>query len=136
MSWQPAPLVFPDVELVLTAYLRGALAGRPESYAQDVYVSNRVPNPRRPRMVVVRRDGGAGSGFRDVARVSFRVWAQNERAATDLARLVAALLRAAPDGDPIVRVSSQSGPTPVADESEQPLRYVVMDVHTRATNLT
>lgn len=136
MPWQPTPLLFPDVELVLTAYLRSALAGRPESYAQDVYVSNRVPDPRRDRMVIIRRDGGSSDGFRDVARMSFRIWAQNEKAATDLARLVVALLHAAPTGNPIVRVSPQSGPTPIADESEQSLRYVVMDVHTRAATLT
>lgn len=145
MPWQPTPLLFPDVELVLTAYLRSALAGRPESYAQDVYVSNRVPHPRRDRMVIIRRDGGSGDGLFDAARVSFRVWAgvplrtgghgPNEKAATDLSRLVNALLRAAPNGNPIVRVVPQSGPTPVPDDSEQSLRYSVADVYTRAANL-
>ena len=34
------------------------LAGRPEPYAQDVYVGNSTPTDRRDRMVTFRRDGG------------------------------------------------------------------------------
>lgn len=135
MPWQPTALLFPDVELVLTARLRSLINARTESYTDDVYISNRAPEPKPhkahpERLVIVRRDGGAPGEFRDVTRVSFRVTAQNERAANDLARLVVALLLGIPDGDPIVRVEIQSGPTPIADSSH--LRYIVADVHTRA----
>ena len=125
MSLQPTAIVFPDVELVLTTYLRTVLAD------PTIYVSNAVPSPRRDRMVTVRRDGGAPDGVRDRARVSVGVWAMSEKAANDLARIVQARLSAAPNGDPILSVRHQSGPTPVADESKQSRRFLVVEVSTR-----
>lgn len=136
MTWQPAPILFADAELWATTYLRAALAARDEDYAVGAFVSNEVPNPRRDRMVIVRRDGGNATNFRDRPRLSVRVWAMTEQDATDLARLVAALLWAAPDGDPVLKVEQQSGPTPIADTSGQPLRYQLFDIHTRGEALT
>lgn len=140
MTFQRLALRFPDVELVLTGRMRTALAARGESYAQGVYVSNRVPDAasggRRDRMVIFRRDGGAASEVLDDARVSARVWATTEQDATDLARLVAALLWAMPNGTPIVSVDTESGPLPIADDSGQPLRYSVYRVRSRGEVLT
>lgn len=135
MTLQPVGIIFPDVELWATAYLRVALADRLEPFADNVYVSNSVPTTRRDRMVIVRRDGGTATSLRDQARLSVRCWAKTEQDATDLSRLVAALLWAAPTGDPVLMVRQQSGPTPIADESKQPLRYLVFDVHTRGVPL-
>lgn len=135
MTLQPLGLIFPDVELWASTYLRDALAARDEVYTWGVYVSNRVASPRKDRMVIVRRDGGNSTGLRDQARLSVQVWAKTDQDATDLARLVAALLWAAPTGDPVLKVQQQSGPTPIADSSQQPLRYLVFDVHTRGTPL-
>ena len=135
MTLQPVGVVFPDVELWAATFLRDALLARAESYAAVDIVSNRVPTTRRNRMVIVRRDGGNSDGLRDVARLSVQVWAMTEQDATDLARLVAALLWAAPDGDPVLMVRQQSGPTPIADTSGQPLRYLVFDIHTRGVPL-
>lgn len=144
MTLQPIGVVFPDIEMWATGdgqegrplgYLRSTLAERAEPYAQDVYLSNKVPSPRRDRMVICRRDGGTSNGLRDQPRLSVQVWALTEQDATDLARLVAALLWAAPDGDPVLMVRQQSGPTPIADTSGQPLRYLVFDVHTRGEAL-
>lgn len=135
MTLQPVGILFPDVELWSSTYLRDMLATRLEPYAANVFVSNKIPSPRRDRMVLVRRDGGNSTGLRDQARLSVQVWAKTEQDATDLARLVAALLWAAPDGDPVLMVRQQSGPTPVADTSGQPLRYLVFDVHTRGEPL-
>lgn len=126
MTLQPVAIVYPDVELLLTTYLRQAL-----SYEDEVYVSNAVPAPRRSRMVIARRDGGTSDGIRDRARVSFRVWGTSEQNTTDLASLVVAYLSAAPDGNPILSVRHLSGPSPVADESNQPLRYLLAEVSTR-----
>ena len=134
--WQPTPLLAPDGEIVLTARMRAFLNGRPESYAQNVYVSNVVPNPRRDLMVAIRRDGGPMVGAIDQGRYGFRVWGHNEKAATDLARLVAAGLAGMADGDPVVRVEVMSGPTPIPDESGQPMRYLTAEVHMRAATLT
>ena len=128
-------VIFPDVELWATGYLRTALAARSEPYAADVYVSNTVPDPRRDTMVQVRRDGGPRlDQVREAARLTVNVWAMKEQDATDLARLVAALMWAAPDGDPVLRVDQATGPTPVADPSRQPLRFMSFEVLVRGTD--
>ncbi|MDB5716449.1 MAG: hypothetical protein JWO15_3846 [Sphingomonadales bacterium] len=132
---QPAAILFPDAELWAVSYLSDALASRPEPYA-DALVSNAVPSPRVDRMVIVRRDGGQAVDLRDDARLSVRTWATTEQDAADLARLVAALLWAAPDGLPVVRVAQESGPSAVADQSGQALRYSVFTVRTRGEVLT
>lgn len=125
-------VISPDVELWATTWLRDALAARTEPYAADVLVSNTVPTNRRARMVIVRRDGGLRlDTLRESARLTVRVWASTERDATDLARLAAALLWAAPTGDPVLNVTQPTGATPVADPSGQPLRYMTFDVTVR-----
>lgn len=132
-------VVFPDVELWGAAYLRARLADRVESYAAGVFVGNAVPATRRDRMVVLRRDGGPRvSAVTDVARLAVRVWGKSEQEATDLARLVRALLHDATSDDdgPVLRVNDQSGPSPVADESGQPLRFMVAELLVRGSALT
>lgn len=129
--FQPAGFLFPDVELWATGYLRAALAGRAEPYAADVYVSNRVPTTRRARMVVVRRDGGRSNGNLDDARLAIRTWAATEQDATNLALLVHALIGDAPGSGGVLRTSVESGPSPVADESDQPLRLSVFTIRQR-----
>lgn len=129
--FQPAATLFPDVELWAVQHLSAALAARPEPYAAGVHVGIKVPNPRAGRMVIVRRDGGTAADLFDDARLSVRVWAPTDAEATDLSRLVGALLWGAPDGQPVVRVSQESGPITVPDESEQALRYSVFTIRTR-----
>lgn len=125
-------VIFPDVELWACQYLQAELPTRPEAYAADVYVGNVVPQTRTPRMVVVRRDGGQRpSWVRETARLTVRVWASSEQEVNDLTRLVSALLWAAPTGEPVIRVSQPTGPTPVADPSRQPLRMESFDVDVR-----
>lgn len=132
---QPSDVVFPDVELWTTTYLRAALAARPESYAA-AHVDNKVPNPRRDRMVIVRRDGGPRvSTVTEAARLAVRVWAPTEKAANDLSRLVRALLTVAADGNPVCRVTDLSGPVAVPDESGQPLRYFTLELTVRGVPL-
>jgi hypothetical protein len=127
-------VIFPDVELWACQYLQAALATRGEAYAADVYVGNTVPSPRTGRMVVVRRDGGPRLDYhRDAARLTVRVWGSTEQEATDLARLVGALLWAAPTGEPVIAVTQPTGPTPVADDSRQPLRLQTFEVTVRGT---
>lgn len=137
MPWQPAGILYPDIELVLTGRYRTALGTRLEAYAQDVYVSNTVPTTRRDRMVVVRRDGGTPAELRDRPRVSIRVWAMTEQDATDLALLVLALAPTFADGAPIIAVpdSGKSGPFPVPDSSGQHLRLITVEFHTRGVQL-
>jgi hypothetical protein len=86
-------------------------------------------------MVVVRRDGGPRLDVtRDQARLTVRVWGSTEQEATDLARLVAALLWAAPTGEPVIRVTQPTGPSPVADDSRQPLRLQTFELIVRGTD--
>lgn len=137
MTMQPAAASFPDVELWATIYLRAALLARPELIADNVLVTASVPNPRVDRMCVVRRDGGAARGLFDHPRLAVRTWAKSEQDATDLARLVAALLWVAPvTSSPCTHVVQLTGPTPVADESAQPLRYQLFELTMRGTVLT
>lgn len=137
MTWQPATVLYPDIELTLTGLYRTALAARAEPYAQDVYVSNTVPATRRDRMLIVRRDGGLQGELRDQPRISMRVWAQTEQDANDLARLVMALAPSFADGDPIISVPTdgRSGPFPVPDESGDHLRQMTVEFHTRGEQL-
>jgi hypothetical protein len=131
------PIVVPDLELWATGYLRTALAARDEPYAADVHVDIRAPRPRTDRMVTVRRDGGARLDLvRDAARLAVRVWATTEQDATDLARLVRALLHAGADGTTVVAVRDLSGPSAVPDPSEQPQRYLLVEVILRGADLT
>lgn len=132
---QPVAVLLPDVELWATTYLRAAITARSETYTDDVFVSNRVPTERRDRMVIVRRDGGRAFDIFDDARLSVRVWATTEQDATDLSRMVTALLWAAPDGAPVVSVTQESGPSPVPDDSGQHLRYSVYTIRTRGEAL-
>lgn len=130
------PITFPDVELWATGWCRTALASRGEDYARDVWVSNTVPDPRRDRMVIFRRDGGTRlDQVRDQPRLTIQIWGSSEQEATDLARLVLALLWAAPDGNPLCAVPTITGPSPVADESGQPLRLASADLVIRGTEL-
>lgn len=149
MTWQPAAVLYPDVELWGTGYLRTALAARTEPYAQDVWVDNQRPSkddftraalgPYPKRMVVLRRDGGQVTGLRDNARLSARVYVAKDirdagQQATDLARLVVALFLTAADGAPVLRVGHQSGPVPVPDDSG-PLMYLLFEIATRGESL-
>lgn len=124
-----APIIFPDVELVLTGYLRAALAAN--GYP-GMYVSN--TRGSQPSAVWVRRDGGPVlDQVREAARVGINVFAPTEQAATNLARTVSALLRAAADGNPIVRVTQPTGPTPIADAT--PRRYMTFEITVRGVEL-
>ena len=136
MTWQPPQIVFPDTELVLCTLLREALATRAEPYATEVYVGTTVPNPRRSRMVTIRRDGGPRvDGVLEAAQVGVNVWAEDELAVNGLAQLVRALLWALPTGTPLCRVDDISGPVAIADDSDQPLRYLTFEITVRGEPL-
>lgn len=134
------PVLFDDIELVTTGALRTALAARSEPYTDDVYVSISSPpdpadgEPETPaRMVTIRRDGGPRIDVaREQARIAVNVYADDEQECNDLARMVAALMWAMPDGDPILRVDQTTGPTVIPDD--RPHRYLTFDVLTRGTD--
>ncbi|WP_052337069.1 hypothetical protein [Nocardioides alkalitolerans] len=128
-------VVMPDAVLWATEYLRAQLDVRPEAFTADVLVSDEVPNPREPRMVIVRRDGGRSETLFDNPRLSFRVWSPRKEDANALAAMVEALVLAAPGHGPVIRATSESGPSKVTDESAVPLRYLVISIRTRGKQL-
>lgn len=135
--WQPAQILYPDVELLLTDLLRDALAVRPEPYAASVHVDNEVPAQRRPRMVIVRNDGGPTLGdVRSLARVGINVYGPTKQQATDLARLVAALLPGLAGTGPITAVESVTLPSAVEDRAPQERRYLTAEIHVRGSVLS
>lgn len=134
MTFQPAAVIFPDVELWATGYLRTALAARPEAYAADVWVSNKKPATNQPRTVVVRRDGGPQNGVLDNPRLTVRVWATKEQDASDLARLVQALLVVSPGSGPVVAADVLSGPQGIPDDS-QPQKLLSVELTVRGSAL-
>lgn len=114
-------VVFPDVELWTTEYLRTALAD------STVFVGN-VDKSTKTKRVIVRRDGGPTlSPVTEAARLGVRVFAPTEQAATDLARLVQAHLSASPGNGPVRRYRGLSGPSAVADPAG-PLRYFTCEL--------
>lgn len=135
MTMQPLAALPIDADLWWIVYLRGALVGRPESFASNVYFDRRVPNPRKDRMVIVRRDGGNISGAFDRPRVTIDVWAKSDKDATDLANLMVALAFDAPGTNGCVRVQHLSGPLDVTEASGQPRRTVLIEATHRVAVL-
>jgi hypothetical protein len=135
-------VLFPDAVLWACTRLRDDLAARSEDYAADVYVGDKMPTDannlptRADRMVILRRDGGPRlDAAREAVRLGIRVWATTDQDVNDLARMVRALLWAAADGSPVVRVDDQSGPADVPDDTGQPCRYLVVELIVRGSNL-
>lgn len=122
------PVIFPDVELWVTGYLRTALAAH--GYA-GMFVSNR--RETQVEAVWVRRDGGPVQLVTEDARLGVNIFAGTEQAVSDLARTVAALLRAAEGDGPVRRVRQTMGPSPVADS--QPRRYMTFELVVRGSSL-
>jgi len=125
------PIIFSDIEMVLTSYLRTALAAH--GYP-GIYVSNRRQS--QPVAVWIRRDGGPMlDPLRDAARVAVNVYSagSTDENVSNLTNTVSALMRAAPDGNPIVRVTQLSGPSPIA--GTVPQRFLVFEVVHRGEEL-
>ena len=130
-------VVMPDVELWAYNYLDSALRGRSEPYATATVDIKPPPATNLPdRIVWVRRDGGPRLDVvREAPRLTVNVMCKAEQDATDLARLVAALMWAAPDGEPVLKVTQLSGPTPVDDPSKRPRRYMTFELDVRGQQL-
>lgn len=133
---QPTAVLFPDAELWCVDYLQSVLTERDEDYTFDVYVGIKIPKSRPERMVIIRRDGGSSDGLFDRPRLSVRTWMPTDQQSTDLARLVAALLWAAPGDGVCVRTEQLSGPSSIADESKQALRYQLFEATLRGELLS
>lgn len=129
-------VIHDDIELWAAARLRELLAARNEPYTDNVYVSNSIPKPRRARMVIVRRDGGGRiDKVREAPRLGVNVWAATEQDANNLGRMVAALLAASPDGDPVSRVTITGGPYAVEEDATDAfVRYITAELISKGRN--
>ena len=132
MTWQPASIAHVDAELVCSRRIKDLLITAGEA---DVFVANRIPNPRKPRMVIFNRDGGSADGLFDNPRMRCRVWDTTDQRANDLAALVAALMQRLVDGAPVLSVVKESGPYDVPDQSEQRQKYMLFALRTRGEAL-
>lgn len=131
MPWQPAAILYPDAELLVTGALRALLVAQGEV---GVHVGRKIPSPRETRMVIVNRDGGNADGF-DHPRLRVRVWDATQQAANDLARLVVALMPRLVNTTAVTHVEHLSGPYEVPDESGAQQRYLLFQLTTRGVDL-
>lgn len=123
------PLVFPDVELWATGYLRSALDARSET----VFVSNE-DTENEGRRVIFRDDGGwRANETMQARRFGCRVFGTDKQDTSDLAALVAALLEDATGDGPVKRVTV-APPFPVPDPTG-PMRYFTGELFVTGTPL-
>lgn len=136
MPWQPHPIVYPDVELLVTTALRELLADHGQS---SVQVVRTVPTARPARLVAVTRDGGSHDGVTDRPRVRVRVWDTSAEAATSLAGLVVALMQQLAVTEPQVVASRHlSGPIEIPDNTsagDVHQRYLLFELATEGEAL-
>lgn len=124
---------FPNVETWARTYLRAKLTGRPESYAAAT-VDISVPSTIPARFVQVRADGGSDlNPVQAVARLGVNVWAPTEAEASDLARLVRAIFKAAAGTSPVDHVTT-TGPSPIPDA--KPRRFFTVELTIRGSVLS
>lgn len=121
-------VMFTDIEAWAVGYLDTALTASSEPYADGAEVSNRTPDEMPARMVTVRDDGGPRSAVTKVASLAVNVWAETEEDASDLIRLVVALLESATADGPIVGHQATSGPARVPEESGVPHWFASVDL--------
>lgn len=119
----PPVITFPDPVMLALPYLRTLLADTysdvyASTYTGGIIVAARVPNPRPPVLVTLRRAGGVErvNGIFDRPRIDAQIFHTSEHAAFALAAFVRAQLLAAPGRvDGISHASTFLGPTPIPD---------------------
>lgn len=102
-------IIFPSTVGVLVRALRARLT--------DVTVQPKLPRVHTARMVTVADNSGPDDGTQSRRRVGVNVWAASPTDAENLALLCMAILRSAPDGNPITNTDQFSGPAEVFDQA-------------------
>ena len=136
-----AQVIFSDLELFLTGFLRGELTAR----GKAGYVSNEFSPAGKPQpfQVIVRDDSGPRTGVVTKApTVGITVLGSDtygKQATTDLALLVAALMdgcaRVA-TGNPVAAVLASNGPYKVPDDTGFPRRYMTFELSVTGSSFT
>ncbi len=86
-------VVFPDVEAIVVAHLKQELAARGDTAA----VSTGIPSSRPPRLVRIRRTGGAQrDAVTDLPQMLVECWDTRSDLASGLGRLVRSLIQSLP----------------------------------------
>lgn len=129
-------ILWPDVKAWAVTYLSTSLAVRSEPFAEDVQVRTNVGSTMPDRLVTVRDDGGPRSSVTRTPSIGVNVWAVTDEDASDLARLVMALLEAAAGDGPVVAVTDTFGPYEVVEESGKPHYYLSADLVVTGEPLT
>ena len=133
-------VIFPDVEKILVAALKASLLTRDEAYAQNVHVSTKKPapdfSPYPSKIVTIRSDGGPlKTDVTKLERVGINVYANAYDVASDLSKLVEALMRSL-TGDYIKLVEIILSPVRVDEMSEEEVRYMTLELVVKGSNLS
>lgn len=108
---------YPDTVPWLRAQLEGGLETATKTYASDVWVASKLPNPLRDRMVILSNNSGPDAGPQKIERYGVNVWASGYDA-QGLAALCSTILRRSADGKPVTRVQVTGGPYDISDEDD------------------
>ena len=132
-------VIFPDAEKVLVAAIKQKLDARTESYTNGVVVATKKPaadvTPYPARNVVIRSDGGPElDHVRKLERISISVYAGTYADASNLARMVQALMRTTTGAD-IKQVTAILSPVRTDEEGPQEARYMTFEIITKAKTL-
>lgn len=132
-------VIFPDVESVLVAGLKAALAERSEEYAQGVHVGTIKPapdvNPYPSRIITVRSDGGPQlDDVRKQERVGMIISCDTYADANRLSRLIEALVKTLV-GEQLKLVTVVLSPVRMAEVGTQEVRYMTLEVISKGTAL-
>lgn len=132
--------IFPDVEKLIVARLKSALSISTAAYASNVYIATKKPapdvSPYPNRIVTVRSDGGMPvvRGITRTERIGINVFASTYADASDLARLIEALMRTFNWGD-IKLVETSMFPVRVDNQAKEEQRYMTFELVVKASDV-
>lgn len=132
--------IFPDVEKLLVARLKSLLSASTNPVAANVWVATSKPpadlSPAPTKIVTIRNDGGGDTerGLIRAESVGINVYAETATIASDLSRLVEALLRSTVWGD-VKLIETDMSPMRVPNSGPQEQRYMTLTITVKASNL-
>lgn len=133
-------IIYDDIVAIAIAGLTTALGRRPEPYTNGVTVS-RIDQTSTPKLVTVAYGGGTGeSDTIDTSLLTVTIADTSETVASDLARMVRALLTtrgdgALSDGRPITRITTSIGQIRLIDDPSRCRIRIVFEVRHRGSAL-
>lgn len=129
----PPVISFPDPVVIVLRFLVQQLL----NLGHPVPMGTKIPNPRPPEFVLVRRVGGSRQNFVvDAARLAIEAWSTTPGDAADLAEqcraLVLSMQGTVQSSIPIYQVIDVGGPGDLPDPlSDQPRYSFAVEMHIR-----